>query len=48
MDAVGSLVAKLKLICQNTKIWKKTSKPDRTHLNIAKKTLELLDWIEEM
>jgi hypothetical protein len=46
-DAVATLVAKLKLLRQNAKYWKKTLKPDCAHLDIAKKTLELMDWIEE-
>jgi hypothetical protein len=47
IDAVATLVAKLNLLRQNAKNWKKTLKPDRAHLDIAKKTLELMDWIEE-
>jgi hypothetical protein len=44
---MGNLVAKLKFLRQKANIWKKTLKPDRAHLNTAKITLDLIDWIEE-
>jgi hypothetical protein len=46
-DAAAVLVAKLKSLTQKANIWKKTLQPDRAHLDNAKRTLELIDWIEE-
>jgi hypothetical protein len=47
LDAAGSLVGKLKILWEKARTWKKSLLPDRAHLNIAKQTLNLLDWIEE-
>jgi exonuclease III len=46
-DVVGRIVSKTKLLRQKAKEWKKTLKPDRTHLENAKRVLDLIDWIEE-
>jgi hypothetical protein len=46
-DAIGTLVARIKILRQKAKIWKKSLRPDRSHLNNAKKALDLMDWIEE-
>lgn len=46
-DAAGTLVAKLKTRRKNAKEWKKSLKPDRVYLERAKRTLDLMDWMEE-
>jgi hypothetical protein len=46
-DAVGTLVVKIKILCQKAKVWKKSLLPDRSHLNNAKRALNLMDWIED-
>jgi hypothetical protein len=46
-DAIGSFVSKLKILREKAKTWKKTLQPDRAHLDNAKQTLELMDWLEE-
>jgi hypothetical protein len=47
VDAVGSLVSKLKSPRDKAKKWKKSLQPDQAHLNAANQTLDLIDWIEE-
>jgi hypothetical protein len=44
---MGTLGAKLKILRQKAKCWKKSLQPDRSHLNNSKKALDLMDWIEE-
>jgi hypothetical protein len=46
-DAAGTLVARIKILCQKAKAWKKTLQPNRSHLNNATKSLDLMDWIED-
>lgn len=41
------MVKKLKELRKGLKDWQKTLKPDHYQLNYAKRTLDLLDWIEE-
>jgi exonuclease III len=47
-DAIGTLVARVKFLRQKANSWKKSLKPDRVHLNNAKRALDLMDWIEEL
>jgi hypothetical protein len=44
---MGTLVARLKTLRQKASVWKKSLLPDRSHLNNAKKAIDLMDWIEE-
>jgi hypothetical protein len=44
---MGTLVAHFKTLHQKAKVWKKSLQPDRSHLNNAKKALDLMDWIKE-
>jgi hypothetical protein len=44
---MGTLVAHLKTLRQKASVWKKSLRPDRSHLNNAKKVIDLMEWIEE-
>jgi hypothetical protein len=46
-DATGTLVVKIKILRKKAKVWKKSLLPDRSHLNNAKRALDLMDWIED-
>jgi hypothetical protein len=41
------LVVKIKILHKKAKIWKKSLIPDKSHLNNAKRALDLMDWIED-